>query len=89
MLVQNVFDISDLVIFSKILNQPGTLFLQNTFKISSHQDVHKLHKMILEAPNVLMSKILVDDKPAEGSTYQDLVKGQVAQGFTPMTWLTT
>ncbi len=26
-LVQNVFDISDLVIFAKMVNQPGTLFL--------------------------------------------------------------
>ena len=36
-----------------------------------------------------MSRIVLDDKPLEGSTYQDLVKGQVAQGFTPLTWLTT
>ena len=41
------------------------------------------------APNVLMNKILLQGKEIEGSTYEDLVKGQVAQGFTPMTWLTT
>ncbi len=51
--------------------------------------MHKLHKIIDEAPNVLMSKILLNDKVVEGSTYVDVVKGQVAQGFTPMTWLTT
>ena len=38
---------------------------------------------------MLMSKIVIDDKEVAGATYQDLVKGQVAQGFTPMTWLTT
>ena len=78
-----------MVVFGKILNQSGSLFIQNIFKIKSGQDVHKLHKMILEAPNVLMSKILIDDKPTGGSTYKDVVKGQVAQGFTPLTWLTS
>ena len=67
-----------MVVFGKILNQSGSLFIQNIFKIKSGQDVHKLHKMILEAPNVLMSKILIDDKPTGGSTYKDVVKGQVA-----------
>ncbi len=36
-----------------------------------------------------MNKILMNGKLVEGSTYEDLVKGQVAYGFTPMTWLTT
>ena len=45
--------------------------------------------MLKNAPNVLMNKILLQGKEIEGSTYEDLVKGQVAQGFTPMTWLTT
>ena len=46
-------------------------------------------EIISKAPQVVMSRIVLDDKPLEGSTYQDLVKGQVAQGFTPLTWLTT
>ena len=45
--------------------------------------------MIADAPNILMSKIIVEDQEVEGSTYQDVVKGQVAQGFTPLTWLTS
>ena len=48
-----------------------------------------LQEMLKNAPNVLMNKILLQGKEIEGSTYEDLVKGQVAQGFTPMTWLTT
>ena len=48
-----------------------------------------LQDKLKNAPNVLMNKILLNGKPLEGSTYEDLVKGQVAQGFTPMTWLTT
>ena len=31
--------------------------------------------MIADAPNVLMSKIIVEDYEVEGSTYQDVVKG--------------
>ena len=38
---------------------------------------------------MLMSKMLIDEQAVEGSTYVDVVKGQVAQGFTPLTWLTS
>ena len=38
---------------------------------------------------MLMSKIVIDDKKVAGATYKYLVKGQVAQGFIRMTWLTT
>ncbi len=48
-----------------------------------------LQEMLKNAPSVLMNKILLQGKEIEGSTYEDLVKSQVAQGFTPMTWLTT
>ena len=33
-LIQNIFNISDLVVFGKMLNQPGSLFIQNTFKVT-------------------------------------------------------
>ena len=38
---------------------------------------------------MLMSRIILEDKEQEGSTYEDVVKGQVAQGFTPLTWITS
>lgn len=88
-LIQNVFHISDPVIFAHIIKQPGTLFIQNIFKIQKTQDAPKIFQLIADAPNVLMSKVTVADKPVEGSTYQDIVRGQVAQGFTPLTWLTS
>ncbi len=37
---------------------------------------------------MIMSKIQINGKTLENSTYEDIVKGQVAQGFTPLTWLT-
>ena len=89
MLVQNVFNTSDLVVLAKMVNQPGTLFLQNTFKVATSQEAVKVHQIIVEAQSVLMSKIQIGDKVVDGSSYVDIVKGQVAQGFTPMTWLTT
>ena len=88
-LVQNVFNISDLVVFEEIINQPGTLFIQNIFRVSSVKEASRLYNIIVEAPNIMMSKIQVGNQDASGSTYVDIVKGQVAQGFTPMTWLTT
>ena len=45
--------------------------------------------MLVEAPNVLMSKKVIDGQPQGGSTYEDITQGQVAQGFTPLTWLTS
>ena len=88
-LVQNVFNISDLKVLAKMINQPETLFIQNTFKVATSQEAVKVHQIIVEAQSVLMSKFQIGDKVVEGSTYVDIVKGQVAQGFTQMAWLTT
>ena len=54
------------------------LFLHNIFKATSEQEMKKLQETLKKVPNVLMNKILMNGKLVEGSTYEDLVKGQVA-----------
>ena len=38
----------------------------------------QLQEILKKVPNVLMNKIQMNDKLVEGSTYEDLVKGQMA-----------
>ena len=60
-LIQNVFNISDPVVFAQLINQPGTLYIQNIFRIPKSADASKVSKLIADAPNVFMSKIIVAD----------------------------
>ena len=36
-----------------------------------------------------MSKVVIACKALPSSTYEDIVKGQVSQGFTQLTWITS
>ena len=74
-LVKNQVLVQDVGVLKQLVEElPGTLLIQNEFRVERPEDLDQARRLLAEAPHVLYSKVVCQNKTVGNSTYEDVLK---------------